>query len=430
MHWKNVYGTYVPCYLLINLKQTDAELHSIRDIDERDQRVFFHEYTHFLQNIAGGFGHSHIWQTYDKLRQVISDLRKNEAAEISIPLKNTVTEQQELMEKVMETIEGSYSIRNGVDDNTAFVPNANLYLDESFQKLQQGKNVHFLNLQIEDDNGRRTNYSFGESAVSETMAYLMESKMFDEQNVANFPYKACQKVAAYLGSNLTYNKEWLFAMCDIAMLCNYPGMAFYTILLDMQHANFIPEQTEQIYEFGENAMKNRGWDIWGNFETNKNGAIHVIKELFRNPIFEETLNWLVYIIDEGFNYRKANPHFMLKLYQEASPFEGSWDDINKLFGTPQLHNAKDDRYFQATVSLKEKEKNIEPLFLLSLKQIQNTLYDGASKCDLLECCRKAKIGPEIDYRCVTEPWARSSDEKTCAYGAQWLLFGLANKKVV
>lgn len=430
MHWKNVYGTYVPCYLLINLKQTDTALDSIDNIDERDQRVFFHEYTHFLQNIAGGFGHSHIWQTYDKLRQIISDLQKNEANEISIPLKNPVIDHQELMENILGTMEGSYSIRNGVDDNTAFVPNANLYIDESFKKIQPDKQVHFLNLQIEDDKGRKTNYSFGESAVSETMAYLMESKMFGEQNVANFPYKSCQKVAGYLGTNLTDNREWLFALCDMAMLSNYPGMAFYTILLDMHHANFIPEQTEQIYEFGETAMKNRGWDIWGNFETNKIGAIYVIKELFKDPIFEDTLRWFIYIIETGFNYRKANPYFMLNLYREPSPFAGSWEEINKTFGTPQLHNAKDDRYFQAPASLKDREEMIEPLFLLSLKQIQNTLYEGVYKCDLLECCRNAKIGPETDYRCVTEPWARASDEKICAYGAQWLLFGLARKKVV
>ncbi|MBS0647227.1 MAG: hypothetical protein JSR97_11665 [Verrucomicrobia bacterium] len=430
MHWKNVYGTYVPCYLLINLKQTNVLLTDIKDIDERDKRIFFHENTHFLQNITGGFGHSHIWYTYDRMRQIVSDLQKNAGNEITIPVKNPVTQYQELLADVMRSMEGSYHARKPVDDNTAFAEIANMYLNESFQKLYPGKKLYFLNLQLEDDRKQKADYSFGESAVSETMAYLMESKHFGEEKVANFPYKACQKVAGYIGTDFTDNKEWLFALCDMAMVCNYPGMAFYTMLLDMHHQNFKPQNTEEIYTEGEKLMKARGWDIWKDFETNKNNSIHVIKELFNHPIFKETLDWFIYILETGFKYRKENPYFMLNLYREESPFEGSWADIYTTFGTPQLHNAEQQRFFRAPLVMKDIEAMIEPLYLLSMKQVHDTLYHGKPNCDLIECCRGAKVGPEVDYRCKTEPWLRAKDEKTCAYGAQWMLFGLADKKVV
>lgn len=429
MHWSNVYGTYVPCYLLIKLKQTEKPLNKISDLDEADQRIFFHEYTHFFQDITGGFGHSHIWQTYDKFRQIISNLQKSDLKEIDIPLSNPVIEKQAIWENILKTIEGSYLIKDGVDSKTAFVPDVSLYIDDDFRKMYPEKMLHFLRLVVRDENGRESRYNFGESAVSETMAYLMESKMFGDQEVNDFPYKACQKVAGYFNTSLTDNKEWLFALCDVAMLCPYPGMAFYTILLDMHHAGFVPKEAEQIYEFANSAMHKRGWDMWKVFEENKNGAVHVIKELFNHEIFLETSEWFAYLLETGFAFRKANPFFMLHLYRENSPYEGTWKTISETFGTPQLQNSKEERYFMAPKPLEEKKNKIEPLFLISLKQILNTLVEASYKCELIECCRNAKIGPEVDYRCVSDPWTRADDQQTCAYGAQWFLMGLSKLKV-
>lgn len=429
MHWKIVYGSYVPSYLLINLRQTTADVKDIKDIDIRDQRSFFHEYIHFLQDVTGGFGHSHIWYMYDRMRLIISDLQHKTGEEISIPVKNEVTEHQELLEGIMRSMEGSYHVPKNINDETAISQDANLYMDENFRKLYPGKQLHFLNLRLMDDRGQRGDYHFGESAVSETMAYLMEEKLFGAQRVLNFPYRACQKVGGYLNTHFTDNKEWLFALCDLAMCCPYPGMAFYTMLLDFHHSGFAPKHTEEIYEDGERTLKQRGWNIWKEFETNKNSAIYVVKQLFNHPIFTDTLNWFTYLLQAGFEYRKKNPYFMLQLYREESPFHGSWKDMYVNFGTPQLHNQDHKRYFCAPSIMKDKEKNIEPLYLLSLKQVHDTLYDGKSKCDLYECCKNAELGPETDYRCVTEPWLRVKDEKACAFAAQWALYGLANKKV-
>src|SRR6266542_3075540 len=112
-------------------------------------------------------------------------------------------------------------------------------------KKNDGKQLHFLNLHLQDGNGQKGYYRFGESAVSETMAYLMEEKLFGAQKISNFPYKSCMKVAEYLETDFTENKENLFALCDLAMCYPHPGMAFYTTLLDFNRNKFEPKQTEE-----------------------------------------------------------------------------------------------------------------------------------------------------------------------------------------
>jgi hypothetical protein len=428
MHWKNVYGGYVPSYLLIKI-YTEAPLTEIKNLDVKDQRVFIHEYTHFLQNISGGFGHSHIWNTYDRLRQIIAGLQKTESKQLHIPIKNGIVEEQKLFLKVMSSIEGSYAVKE-IDDASANIVSVELYKDQSFEKLHPNTDITFLRLQLKDSEKRESFYYFGESAISETMAYLMETKFFGPSAINNFPYRACQKLGEWMQSEITKNEEWLFAICDLALLSNYPGRIFYQVLLEMEQDNFQPKNAEEIYEYGIGIIDKMGFDIWKDFEKNKNGAIHVMKDLFNNSIFKQTLEWFNYILETGFQGRYQNPLFMLDLYREVAPFEGFWNNIYVQFGTPQLHNSLSERFFRAPYSLKDLELEIEPLFLLSLQQIHDTLIKGNYKCVLLECCRRSTNGLETDYRCVNGPWERANDELGCAYAVLWVGYGFQEKEII
>lgn len=428
MEWKNINGTYAPGYLLIKLLQTTADVKDIKDIDPLDQRTFFHEYTHFLQNITTGFGHSYIWYMYDRIRQVISDLQKNKATELQIPLSNPTIVYQQNIGQVMRSLEGSYSTK-GLDDSTATVSKISLYNCENFRKLFPKSSVHFLKLQLRDGMARTIDYRFGESAVSETMANLMEEKLYGQHKIANFPYKAATLLARHVYPEFEDNEEWLFALCDLSMCCPYPGMTFYTTLLDFSQRKFIPSQTEDIYTYGEQLIIERGWKVWDVFENNKRGALHVLSELFNHDFFKETLEWFSYLLETGYQYRRENPSFMLQLYRDGNAFTGLWKNMYEVFGTPMSQTQDHKRYFWAPAKLKEQEHLIEPMFLLSMKQVNDLLFDGKYRCGLYEFCSKANKGPETDYRCVSEPWLRSTDNPTCAFGAQWQLYGLADKRV-
>jgi hypothetical protein len=394
-----------------------------------DQAVFVHEYTHYLQNISGGFGHAHIWSTYDQLRQLVYDEQQNNSNELRIPIRNEVATRQGLFMRTLKTVSGNKFVPVGIDDKTSIIHTVRLIKDESYQKLNVDSDVRFVSLVLRDEEKNEAEYLFGDTAVSETMAFLMETKFFGQTEINNFPYRSCQKLGEWMGTPLLENDEWLFALCDVAILSSYPGRMFYQILLDMYQKGFVPGTAEHIYDYGLRLMYNNGWKIWEDFENNMNGAMIVLNELIQHPIFKETVEWFKYILASGYQSRINNQYFMLHLYREPDPYSGIWQNVMAQFGTPQLHNLLGERFFNAPLELKNIETKIEPLFLLSLQQVNNTLMFGHTHCDLYKCCEKAPNIQEDD-RCKNEPWERSKDEQKCAYGSLWALYGFSGKNVI
>lgn len=429
MKYNQVLGSFLPSYLLIKINTKDS-LSNIRSLQKDDQAYFFHEYTHFLQNITTGFGHSHIWNTYDRLRQIISSQQKNGLPELQLPIDYNASETQRLFFRVMRAVSGSKHVTANTDDDTCEIVSLMLVRDENFQKLYPDSNVFFIKTQIKDASGSTGDYMFGETAVSEAMAYLIETKFHVGAPFRNFPYRACKYLGKYLGTNFLSNDEWLFALCDIAMQSMYPGWMFYQILLEITQTGFNPGKTEDIYQFGETEILKHGMNIKNDFKAAKEGSIVVLKELFNQPFFNETLTWLLDIIEKGYEVRRMYPFFMLNLYREKDYFKGYWEDTIATFGTPQLYNYYSERFFRAPVSLSHIENQIEPLFLVCSQQVNNTLIGGKSDCELYTCCSSSKNGLVVDQRCHENPWERANDKMLCAYAALWASYGLNKKKVI
>src|ERR1700742_773777 len=117
MHNHRTFGQYFPSYLMVIL-ETDRPILNIRELDPDLQRTYLHEYTHFLQNISGGFGYSHIWNTYDRARQIISQLQKSDDKELRIPFKHAVVDEQLVNFKGRQAIEGDFKVRE-IEDASA-----------------------------------------------------------------------------------------------------------------------------------------------------------------------------------------------------------------------------------------------------------------------------------------------------------------------
>lgn len=429
MHYHFQFGEYVPCYLLIVLATKDP-ITNIKTLDHESQRTFVHEYTHFLQNISTTFGLSNIWNTYDRSRQLISNLQKSNEDVMAFPLKGSAVDNQLRFFKIRRALEGSYHLKE-IQDKSAKVIKVECYRDTDYDAEYPDTGLEFVKLTLQDKGGNNEVFLFGESAVSETMAWLMESKYFSEKELYQYPYQACRHLGEYLGSPITKNDEWLFALCDTCLLSDYPGYMFYLILKDMKKRNWTPVDAKDIYKYGIDFIQQKGWDVWGNLTQNFKGSIIVLKELYDHPLFHPTLTWFTETLNKAYGLRFDNVSFMLDLYREKQVFEGYWNEIFQLLGTPQLHNGDAKRYFIPTPEFRAKEASIDPIFLLALRQIQNLILVGKSKrsCALKEFCDQNTNGLKTDERCEETPWERAKDKQTCAYGALWAVYGFKGKVV-
>ena len=415
-HFK--FGAYIPSYLLMKINTPDP-ISNIKYLQPADQSVFIHEYTHYLQNITGCCGVSQIWSTFDQLRQVISNEQKNKEKEFTVPLSNDVIEKQKLFIRTLRTVSGSKYLSSSINDKNAHIQNVRFVLDENFQKLNPKAKIYFVEFDVIDTNGGFEVYKFGDTAVSETMAYLMETRYFGEsEEINDFPYRCCQKLGNWMKTDILKDDQILFALCDISLVSPYPGRAFYQILLEIAQKNLSITDAEEIYKLGEEVIRSMGFNIWDEFKTAKEGAIIVLEDIFNHDIFKNTLSWLKYILESGYQSRLANPKFMLQLYREPNQYDGLWNNVMAQFGTPMIYNYFEERFFSSPLELREIEHEIEPLFLIASQQVYNTLLKGYNQtdnnCGLFKCCKKSP-NASVDERCIEQPWERTKDKKLCAY---------------
>lgn len=425
-------GKYLTSFLRIYIN-TNLELDSMKgqNLTDYEKRIFVHEYTHFLQNISGAFGHLHAWNVYDRLRQHIAELQKRNDEQIEIPLVGSVANEQETYLRIRKKMEGHYKVKVEMEDATTVISNIKFKKDEDIASIFPANSpIHHLALDLVDGNGVTMEYIFGESAVSETMALLMESKYFETDPADNFPYHVCRLLGRYMKVEFIENDEFLFALCDVALLSSYPGAMFYRILQDMQSKEKTPSTSEEIFEYGLTFMYSIGWQILEDYEKSMEGTCHVIQTLLNNIFFKETAEWVVYLFKKGYQCRIENRYFMIHLYREPVVFEGMWNNVIAQFGNPELHNNTPKRAFSAPLDLKHIEEQIEPIFLIALYEVQETLFKRKNKCDLVDFCKHSKKGLLVDDRCTTMPWERAYDHFLCAYAALWVTFGINNKSVI
>jgi hypothetical protein len=363
------------------------------------------------------------------LRQHIADPAVRESTEVLIPFNGEVADEQERFLRIRKRMVGNYRLNDGMDDTTTRIQSLRFIRDQDIEAIEPVPPAYHLLLSLQDDSSNAMDYILGEAAVSEAMAMLMESKHFQLDPPPNYPYNACRILAQHMGADFMNNNEFLFALCDVSLLSSYPGIMFYRILQNMQLNEFVPEFAEQVIDYGIQFLYSIGWDVWRDYEKSMNGTCYVIRALFNDPVFSETVQWVTYLFQMGFRSRNLNPYFMVQLYREPVAFEGAWNMVVAQFGTPELQNNSPIRFFNPPLELRAIQDQIMPITMFALNEVKQTLFDGKTECGLYDYCRRSTNGLIVDERCIHAPWQRSQDNPTCAYGAIWISFGLHEKTV-
>jgi hypothetical protein len=426
------YGKYLTSFFRIYI-DTDIDLGHLKSdkLGDKEKGVFVHEYTHFLQNITSVFGLVHIWNTYDRLRQYIANIAKSEEMDLQLPLTGEIADQQRNLLIIRKMMEGDTRVPNHMNDKETKITGHTYIKDEIYSQIYPDRpELLHLELELQDNIGVKIKYIFGEIAISETMAYLMEQKYYAGDPAPEYPYRVCQHLSEYLGTDLLDNNEILFALSDVSLLSAFPGKTFFQILKEMVDSGYVPKTAEQVFDYGISFLYRNGWQVFEEYEKNMDGAKYVITKLLPHQDMEETIEWIIYLLRAGFKIRKETPYVMIKLYREPKLFDGYWNNIMLQFGNPSLHNNSPIRYFKAPDDLSSIEDKIEPIHLLAVQEIRDTLIREKNKCELYSYCEKSKNGLKVDDRCLTSPWERAKDIRTCSYGALWKLYGLDNKNVI
>jgi hypothetical protein len=297
-----------------------------------------------------------------------------------------------------------------------------------FEKIARGE-IKFVQLHFVDPADSHSKSLFGAMCVLETMTYLIQNRFFDTQHIPQLPYKSGVNVANLLSKKLKGNVEYIFALCDVSLFSPYPGWTFYELLNQIEVSEFAPTIAEEIYEFGFETIQQK-WGLWQRFQKYRDNLLSILSKLYGHDAFLHSKEWILHIINEGYNIRIEDPYFMLKLFRSDAAFNETLLSIYKRLGAPEAINLDNKRWFAAPEKLIDQEKEIHTVFLSAFKQIQRLLLYGKRDCIMINHCMGSKPAMPIDNNCDESPWLKARIEPQCPFGAIWKSFGLEEKEII
>lgn len=239
-------GLYNPSFFKITLK-TGEELPK-EDLDnplasEITGAAFLHEYIHFLQDITTSSGLNNFCYVVEYIKWINYLYRTEDV--LYPPYSPNDSKKPYLKENAL--------VRDACTGSRKQIA--------PFSKIESAKLVtkkickefedNFLEIECAQPSGAKQSYNIGEYAISECMAYNIDSYIFPGVLPAPpvFPYKIVNLIADYYCEGLIDGKIKIIAICDACLMFNNPGHVLYLSLTSDKKDEYMKMSAEDIYDY-------------------------------------------------------------------------------------------------------------------------------------------------------------------------------------
>lgn len=423
-------GKYLTSFLEIYV-DTGQSLKNLALLDEGALGTYYHEYFHYLQDVTTASGLSKIWNGFDRLRQLVSVIQDKTVTEINAPMDGLVADTQRQHFDFLEDLRGSGQIGNlpMVEADTYQIAEVRQENNPKIQEYFEGSTATAIKLLLTSQGRQDRIFTFGEYAVSETMAYMVERKFFPTLNLQpRYPYRVAVDLVQCIYPAFAHKEENIFALCDVSLMNNMPGWAFFSILTHMEAAGFIPGAGEEVIDYGYRYYQEIGWDHEAYMDYADKALQHVTGELYKDDFHKGTAQLFQASIERGKLFRYISPYAILKIYKAGTSLSFDFYRAFNFLGGPMSINRDGERTLRVPYGLNWLEPISDPAHFRVSWQLGKFLMEGLGPCSLQRSCNAShnKIG--VDNRCEESPWKRATDDWGCPYAAAWVLYGFLGKR--
>lgn len=451
-------GAYYPAFLCMDVNTPDDLYYLGRyPLDKRTEAVFLHEYIHYLQDLTTVAGLARIETIVDQIKWICSVARGKHKLKLPISL-NTWACNVKPNAHSLSICKGDFKVH----DKQGRVVAANIVSIDSFELVDStilyssGQRFHgkaVARLIFRDQNGIERQYDVGEMAISESMAYLIENRVYPNvlQRPSDCPYFVVRKIVEWKLQR-TLDDLKLIALCDVCLMYALPGKALYEMLEKMQtwEASFSPAM---IYLYGLGSEMSDKFSRKKNWLEELSMTVNMAKkqfaDMFVHPYWQDIKVNTDCAFDAALGLRKTNIGFFLEIAR------GGRLNLNEQFqmclkglGCLAIKTAANAVYnFKASAA---SNSEIDSDWFLSLHQFYNILFTSAAiknnqngetylekECDLKQWCRDSFIRKgELDLtssspNCSWSPWLNVSNQNLaqCSFGRIWAAFGFKGMKL-
>lgn len=409
-------GFYTPAFFKIYIKTVNPI--DPKQLSEKEQATFIHEYTHFIQDFTTLYGLLNILNIFDTLRLFVNQIYNTRKIQLPLVcLHPTLSLNSEIRSRSW----GSHlsynpimSVKNVQIEKTPFpshVVNEHPQL-ANFRRVVMEIKTHNQCVKIE----------FGSLAIMESMAHLME-KFLTPKYVTqspDYPYNIAQKLVSHICPQLS-DDEIIFALCDIALQTSIPGVAFLEMLQMIRDKKTpVPiYNADDVY-----GCFNEQFNIWHNATEIENDVYQAkehLSTLVQGPIGFQYQKWVDNIMNKAIELRTRRPAFLLDIIRGGNIQHNTvfWNFVNEI-GTPLLTNSVGVMTKIPMSGIGFSPINIDVEFFQAIDYIFSLFSQGRIECPLQNWCETSGIS--IDANCIINPPAHSDLTKYtrfCPVGALW-----------
>lgn len=233
-----IIGGYLPSFFEI-VVDSSATTFDLNEITNQELTVFFHEYIHFLQDIATVYGLNNIYVWSEYLSSVLNRIYKTKGI-LNIPFTiNDNSDNVNLNKQVSKITFG--------DDCEAKGEITNIQINE-FELVTNSllPKIPTVTIVIGEDEF----FSFGALAIMENMAYIMERicMPYFYQKSPDFPYRVAEKVSDFYVKDFSKNLEMVLALCDMSLQTSNPGKVYVDVMKGLKAGRLNFDKPEDIYD--------------------------------------------------------------------------------------------------------------------------------------------------------------------------------------
>jgi hypothetical protein len=423
-------GRYLTSFLEITV-DSDEVIDNIAQLSHANLGTYYHEYIHYLQDVTTCSGLCKIWRAFDCVRQLVSSIQPDDIKDVAIPLDNAMAREQLQHLDFLEDLRGSGQI-SGISMQVADTYKIFEVIEEPNERIAQyyaTSTATAIKLHLESAEPGTTpkRFTFGEYAVSETMAYLIEKKFFpDLQLLPRYPYKVAADLVHHLYPGLTVSDVMIFAICDAALLYNMPGWAFVKIVQSMAEVNYQPSHGHEVIDFSYNFYRAIKWDHIEYSRAAVESIHHIANALYGHEFYTNSKELLQASVERGRIAREQNPYFLVSIFDcdEALSFD-FYKTFNFIGGLSSV-NGKGQCWVRVPNGLERLQAGADPLHFRIALQMSKFILEGQRPCSLTKNC-EAHTNRTVDDRCLDRPWKWAADGQGCPYAAAWSLYGFKKK---
>ena len=407
-------GFYRPGFLRIHVN-TDRTLTDLSSLNDPNlEATYLHEYVHFIQDISTIYGLNRIHVISEYMKDAVLQIRTQKDEEFLVPVEPKTAAQDNV-----DTNLNFLRISTG-DGRSEWARVSSASIKSELVKSTQGDHlVEKVMVDFEGVGGIPSQFNFGGLCISESMAFELERICYPHSPSApDLPYTSARQLATLLCPSIVTDPKNLIALCDAALMCTNPGVAFYKTLELIQYENIRVINYREMYEHCLRDM-----DVLANLDLLANNAKARLAEYFTTDDLNPLILWLNRLIDGAVQCRKRNLMFPIDI-ASGGPIATNAPliDLMNHAGSPLVTNSKDE----ITVMDPQLDGPVpDQLLMIVIGDIHRLIRGTRRSCSLEGSCKLASIS--TDHRCTVEPWSRASDKELCPFARVWYSWDLSGK---